>query len=107
MVLDYILRTAIDDREGPNLTRRRSTRHPASLLHDLDYADDIALFDNTIQKAELLLHQVESALKSTGLFINPIKTKYMHIYPSDSIHSSDESQIEKVEDFKYFGSYTN
>ena len=50
IVLDYALRTAIDDREGLTLTRRRSTRHPASHLSDLDYADDIA---NTIQEAEL------------------------------------------------------
>ena len=47
--------------------------------------------------------------KSTGLFLNASKTKYIHISPSanDSVHSSDGSQIEKVEDFKYRGSYTN
>ena len=108
-VLDYALRTAIDDREGLTLTRRRNSRHPASHLSDLDYADDIALFDDTIQEAEVLLHKVESASKSTRLFLNPSKTKYIHINPSanDSIHSSDGSQIEKVEDFKYLGSYTN
>ena len=107
--MDYALRTAIDDREGLTLTRRRSTRHPASHLSDLDYADDIALFADTIQKAELLLHKVESASKSAGIFRNPSKTKYMHINPSanDSVHSSDGSQIEKVEDFIYLGSYTN
>ena len=109
IVLDYALRTAIDDREALTLTRRRSTRHPASHLSDLDYANDIALFADTIQEAELLLHKVESASKSTGLFLNPSKTKYMRIKPSanDSVLSSDGSQIEKVEDFKYLGSYTN
>ena len=108
-ILDYALRTAIGDRQGLTLTRRRSSRHPASHLSDLDYADDIALFADTIQEAELLLHKVESASKSTGLFLNPSKTKYIHINPStnDSVHSSDGSQIEKVEDFKYLGSYTN
>ena len=52
---------------------------------------------------------MESASKSTGLFLNPSKTKYIHINPSanDSVHSSDGSQIEEVEDFKYLGSYTN
>ena len=52
---------------------------------------------------------MESASKSTGLFLNPSKAKYMHINPSanDSVHSTDGSQIEKVEDFKYLGSYTN
>ena len=109
IVLDYTLRTAIDEREGLTLTRRRSSRHPASHLSDLDYADDIALFADTIQEAELLLHKVENASKSTGLFLNPSKTKYIHINPSanDSVHSLDGSQIEKVEDFKYLRSYTN
>ena len=88
------------DREGLTLTRRRSSRHPASHLSDLDYADDIVLFADMIQ---------ESASKSTGLFLNLSKTKYIHIYPSanDSVHSSDGSQIEKVEVFQYLGSYTN
>ena len=88
------IRTSIDDR-GLTLTRCRSSRHPASHLSDLDYADDIALFADTIQEAELLLHQVESASKSTGLFLNPNKTKYIHINPSanDSVHSSDGSKI--------------
>ena len=80
-----------------------STRHPACHISDLDYADDntlVTLFADMIQEAELLLHQVESASKSTRLFLNPSKT-------NDSIHSSVGSQIEKVEDFKYLGSYTN
>ena len=107
--LEYALRTAIDDREGLTLTRRRSSKHPASHLSDLDYADDIVLFADMIQEVELLLHKVESASKSTGLFLNPSKTKYIHIYPSaiDSVHSSDGGQIEKVEVFQYLGSYTN
>ena len=97
-VLDYALRTVIDDREGLTLTRHRSCRHPASHLSDLDYADDIVLFADTIQEAELLLHKVESASKSTGLFLNSSKTKYMHINPSanESIHSSHRTQIEKA-----------
>ena len=104
--LEYALRTAIDDRE---VTRRRSSRHPASHLSDLDFADDIVLFADTIQEAELLLHKVESASKSTGRFLNPSKRKYININPSanDSVHSSDGSKIEKVEVFKYLGSYTN
>ena len=47
IVLDYALRTAIDDREGLTLTRRRSSRHPDSHLSDLDYANDIAVFADT------------------------------------------------------------
>ena len=107
--LEYVLRTAIDDREGLTVTRRRSCRQPASHLSDLDYADNIVLFADTIQEAELLLHKVESISKSTGLFLNPSKTKYIHINPfaTDSVHSSNGSQIDKVEVFKYLGSYAN
>ena len=54
-------------------------------------------------------NKVDSASKSTGLFLNPSKTKYIHIKPSanDTVHSSDGSKILKVEDFIYLGSYTN
>ena len=79
IVVNYALRAAIDHREGVTLTRRRSSRHPALHLSDLDYADDIALFADTIQEADFLLHEVESASKSTGLFLNPSKNK-VHPY---------------------------
>ena len=95
-------------KEGLTLTKRRSTRHPACHLSDLDYADDMTLFVDKIKEAELLLHKVESASRSCGLFLRPSKTKYMIINLSayDSVHSSGGSQIEKVEDFKYLVPYT-
>ena len=74
IVLNYTLRTVIDDRECLILNRRRSIRHPACHLSDLDYADDISSLEDTIQEAERLLHEVESASKSFGLFLNPSKT---------------------------------
>ncbi|CAK6977732.1 uncharacterized protein LOC114950604 [Scomber scombrus] len=49
IVLDYALRKAISGREqdlGFTLTPRRSKRHPAVFLTDLDYADDISLLSN-------------------------------------------------------------
>ena len=75
----------------------------------LDSADDIALFADMIREIELLIHKVESASKCCGLFLNPSKTKYTHIDQSanDSVHSSDGSQIEKVGDFTYIGSYSH
>ena len=93
----YALRTVIDDREGLTLTRLRSTIYTACHFSDLDYADYIALFADTIKEAENLLKEVESAFKSTRLFLNPSKTKYIYINPSanDSVYSSDGSQIEK------------
>ena len=49
--LDYALRTSISDSDGLTLQRRRSRRHPAKVLVDLDYADIIALLGDSIQAA--------------------------------------------------------
>ena len=51
IVLDYALRKAISGREqglGFPLNPRRSKRHPAVVLTDLDYADDISLLSNNV-----------------------------------------------------------
>ena len=51
IVLDYALRQAIQGRErelGFTITPRRSTRHPAETLTDLDYADDICLLFDSV-----------------------------------------------------------
>ena len=79
------------------------------LLILMDYTDDIVLFADTIREEEPLLRKLKSSSKSSGVFLNPNQTKYMHIKTSanDSVHSSDGSQIENVEDFKYLDSNTN
>ena len=107
--LDYALRNAITDSDGLTLKRRRSRRHPAEVLADLDYADDIALLENTIESAQDLLNRVEKACQDVGLFLNAPKTKYMHLNPSSvtKLVSSDGSQIELVQDFKYLGGYSD
>ena len=107
--LDYALRSAITDSDGLTLKRRRSSRHPAVVLPDLDYADDIALLENTIKSAQDLLNRVEKACQDVGLFLNTPKTKYMHLNPSTNttLVSSDGSPIELVQDFKYLGGYTD
>ena len=107
--LDYALRSAITDSDGLTLKRRRSSRHPAVVLADLDYADDIALLENTIKSAQDLLNRVEKACQDVALFLNAPKTKYMHMNSSTntSLISSDGSPIELVQDFKYLGGYTN
>ena len=51
IVLDYALRQAIQGRErelGFTITPRRSTRHPAETLTDLDYTDDICLLSDSV-----------------------------------------------------------
>ena len=105
--LDYALRTSITETDGLTLRRRRSRRYPTEVLADLDYADDIALLENSIELAQDLLVRVEKACQDVGLFLNAPKTKYMHLNPSTNVHlvASDGSEIDLVGDFKYLGGY--
>ena len=66
--LDYAMRISIAESDGIVLKKRRRRRHPPQLLSDLDFADDIALLEETITKAQDLLHRVEKACQSVGLF---------------------------------------
>ena len=107
--LDYALRSAITDSDGLTLKRCRSSHHPAVVLPDLDYADDIALLENSIKSAQDLLIRVEKTCQDVGLFLNAPKTKYMHLNPSTNttLVSSDGSPIELAQDFKYLGGTLN
>ena len=45
ITLDYMFRTSLDELNymGFTLSQRRSSRHPAEKITDVDYADDLAL----------------------------------------------------------------
>ena len=77
--LDYVLRTSIDKikENGFELTKKRSSRYPATTITDTDYADDIAILANTPDQAETLLHSLERAAANIGLYVNGHKTEYM------------------------------
>ena len=77
--LDYVLRTSIDKIKENcfELTKKRSRRYPATTITDVDYADDIAILTNTPDQAETLLHSLERAATSIGLYVNAHKTEYM------------------------------
>ena len=59
--LDYVFRTSIDKirENGFVLTKKRSRRYPAKIITDADYADDIALVENTPNQAKTQLHSLE------------------------------------------------
>ena len=66
IVLDYAMRKAIGGREeelGFKLDRRRSRRQHPVVLTDTDFADDIAIITEEIEKAQELL-------TSNGLHLN-------------------------------------
>ena len=58
------------------LRKERSRRYPAQTITDADNANDIALFANTPDQAETLLHSLERAAAGIGLHVNVHKTEY-------------------------------
>ena len=94
-----------------SLQRRMSRRHLAQKRSDLDDADDIAVAADSLQDAQGILSRIEEAASKVGLLINASKTKYMHIHrrPNEqqTLRAASGEVPERVQDFKYLGSYTN
>ena len=109
IALDYALRIAREDQSvGFTLSKARSRRHPATVVYDTDYADDIALLSNTYEQAQLLLTRVENAAKSIGLHINNTKTEYMsYNQDNEDIKTSEGNTLKQVNDFCYLGAWIN
>ena len=113
IILDHALRKAINGREqdlGFTLTPRRSRRHPAVVLTDLDYADDISLLSNDMVQAQELLSKVESECAKVGLRLNAKKTEVI-TYNIQTDHppltTTEGTALKGVNDFKYLGSWVN
>ena len=88
IVLDYALIKALEGKEdlGFTLAPRRSCRHPAKTITDLDYADDLATLCDTIQDAQKLMYQLETAAAEVDLHINAKKTQCINFnQPSGGI----------------------
>ena len=104
--LDYVLRTSIDKikENGFELTKKRSRRYPATTITDADYADDIAILANTPDQAETLLHSLEQAAASIGLYVNAHKTEYMCYNQTGDISTLDGTPLKLVDKFTYLGS---
>jgi hypothetical protein len=113
IVLDYALKKAISGREqelGFTLTPRKSSRHPAVVLTDLDYADDISLLSNNMEQAQELLHRVELECTKVGLRVNAKKTEVMtyNVPPEHQpLITVGDTVLKEVEDFKYLGAWVN
>ena len=104
--LDYVRRTSIDKikENGFELTKKRSKRYPATTITDADYADDIAILANTPDQAETLLHSLERAAASIGLYVNAHKTEYMCYNQTGDISTLEGTPLKLVDKFTYLGS---
>ena len=108
--IDYVMRNS----EGSygfvthlKESTRTRTHKPEQKLNDLDYADDKALLESAIERAQDQLDQTSAEASKVGLEINADKTKLMIIGaplygPHQTIKHNTE-YIEVVQDFKYLG----
>ena len=108
IMIDYIMRTSTNESNhlGLTISERQSRRYPATKLTDTDFADDIALFSDSIEDAQSLLTLVVNAAKSVGLNINEDKTEYMTInIPNNTELQANGKTLNRVDNFKYLGSW--
>ena len=104
--LDYVLRTSDDKirENGFELTKKRSRRYPAKTITDVDYADDIAILENTPNQTETLLHSLERAAAGIGIHVNAHKTEYMGFNQTGNISTLNGTSLKLVDKFTYLGS---
>ena len=118
IVLDYAMRQALAGREeelGFTIRKRQSSRNPAIMITDLDFADDIALLSNDINQARAMVTSVEIECAKIGLRMNAKKTKAMfYNVPPQKIETIEGQEIEQAlvgstgeQDFKYLGSWVD
>ena len=91
------------------INRRRSKRVPPTVITDLDFADDLAVFTEEIWQAQEVLNLLEAEASKVGLYCNATKTEYQQFNISldhAPIVSSNGTQLKEVTNFKYLGSWT-
>ena len=104
--VDYLLKKATLQLHSGVVTHpRRSRRHLAKSLNDLDFADDIALLESSIFRAQAQLTKTAEAAADLGLVISAPKSKYMTVncnaQPALQVYGDP---INNVSDFRYLGS---
>ena len=110
IALDYALRQATRNpsETGFTIEPSRSSRYPANIETDTDFADDIALFSDNLEKAQLLPERVEAAAQDIRLHVNEGKTKYMRYnLPQGDIRSMIGTALEEVDKFLYLGAWVD
>ena len=105
ILVDYLLNKASGPDSGVVTCPRQSRRYPAKVLNDLDFADDIALLESSMPRAQSQLTRTADAAADLGLIISAPKTEYMTIncqpQPPLQVYGNP---INHVTNFRYLGS---
>lgn len=84
---------------------RKSSRHPATSIFDLDFADDIALLSSSASDCQKQLLSQKKHANNVGLKINFKKTEIMTNQTSETpkFLLEDDQELDIVDNFKYLG----
>ena len=85
---------------------RDTSRHQQKRINDLDFADDIAMLENSIQLANAQLEKLAEEASKVGFEINVEKTEYMafNIKEEEGDVIIADRKLKKENDFCYLGS---
>ena len=98
LVIDWIMKTTTGSRTGTQCSF-------LSQLHDLDFADDIALLSHNHKRAQDKVQSLATTTGMTGLTIKKSKTKTMRINSTNECPIKlNNEDIENVASFTYLGS---
>lgn len=87
---------------------RRSHRHHAVYLIDIDVADDIALISQSLKHTQDILPSLDQACNGVGLYLIEIKTECMTwcaSINSQTVSTLNGTSLKQVDRYKYLGSY--
>ena len=85
--------------------QRQSKRQPATTIHDLDFADDIALFESSFDRPQTQLIATVKWVDQVGLQINIKKTQALtNQNTNNKSMQINGEDIQWVDNFKYLGS---
>ena len=94
MLVDYLLKKATSQLDSGVVTHpRRSRRHSVKSLNDLDFADDIALLESSISRAQAQLTKTAEAPAE-------LMTVNCNLQPDLQVYGDP---INHVSDFRYLG----
>ena len=100
IVMDWIMKQATDN------GNRGLEWLDGHKLADLDFADDIALLDETWSGMQQLTSKIEEVAQKVGLYMNTGKTKFIKIgnFEESGTIQVGGGSIENVDEFCYLGS---
>lgn len=103
IMIDYTMKRS-EGYHGITTVPRRSSRYPKEVVNDLDFADDIALLENSFEQAQAQLNRVAVEAMKIGLVINTQKTEFITNTSCKKNLTLNNADTKLVDDFTYLGS---